>query len=87
MKFVEVIFVLLLVSISINGLKTLLPSIKRTKSVLQIAQREITTIGQATVSAKKLRDLILLDSNGAKKKVSQISGESESIIVFLRHLG
>ena len=57
--------------------------LRNTKRAL--AQKDIISIGVTAVSAQKLRDLSLIDAVGTTRKVSDISGSSKSIIIFLRY--
>jgi len=58
-----------------------------TNTKLLLAQSDIVKIGTTAVSAKKLKDLSLINASGTTKKVGELSGDSKSIIIFLRHLG
>ena len=59
--------------------------LKNTKRSLAAQNDDIVNIGSTAVSAKKLRDLSLIDAGGITRKVSDISGDSKSIIIFLRY--
>ena len=56
-----------------------------TNTKLSLAQNDIVKIGTTAVSAKKLKDLSLINASGAAKKVGELSGDSKSIIIFLRY--
>ena len=56
-----------------------------TNTKLSLAQNDIVKIGTTAVSVMKLKDLSLINASGAAKKVGELSGDSKSIIIFLRY--
>jgi hypothetical protein len=44
-------------------------------------------VGDVLVDVSLLKDLVLNDVNGTKKKLGSAMGNGKSVVVFLRHLG